>query len=1075
MAHAQLSLVLRHIRKLAGDGKASDRQLLHQFATRHEEAAFEMLIERHGPAILGVCRRVLRREQDAEDVFQATFLTLARKASSIRKPDSLGCWLYGVASRLAFKVRAAAAKRRMTESIRQPEAPTAGQELCTALDEELARLAWRYQAPIVLCYLEGKSRDEAARQLGWSLGTLKRRLNQGREILRERLTRRGLTLSAVLTAAGISQETVPAALVISTARAAMTFAASSAAGVAAQLAEGLLKGMFLGKLKIGAVLILTTGLVGVGAGLIADRVQPDGPEPASGIAKPETARVLAEAVADPVPMVQGPGPVEVTSDPLPARAVLRLGTERFRHGHSITSLAFADGKRIVATDASATYIWDAATGRQLRRIGGDFETGWRSASLSADGQRLATREYRRNTLHVWNLNSGELIQQFGLDGFALLSPDGNLVASRDKGIIHLRDIGTGKELRSWLADAKGVHQFAFSPSGTVLVTGGQDKVIHVWGVATGKELRILRGHTDEVGNVVFSPDGKILTSVGCTVQESKQSNGITRVWHADNKVHVWDFESGKEIRQLIVPRGDENSKQGEYANGIIGMAFTHDGQTLATVVFPPTDKAFRTWDMTTGKELRGFGPPLSSCWLAFSPDGKILATAGSNSIRLWDPRSGQERELTKGHQGPIRGLAVSPNGRLVASASEDGTVHLWEAVTGKQMRCFTGPGEAYAVTFSPDGRTVASSANDKTVRVWDIATGEVIRQLQGDQDRSSSPLFTPDGKTLACSSSEGVLSLWNIATGERVREWRGVAGRLAFSPDGKMLYSCADKKVRVWDTATGKEIRQFVAGHADRIYPVAFAPNGKWVACWGQEELILVYDLATGEEIQRLEAPGAPSCLAFSPDSRTLACGESSGRSIVLLETASNRTRHRFAGHGGRINALVFWPDGKLLASGSQDTTALVWDLLGIGRLPRQEAHLSADALGACWANLASLDASTAYDAIGKLVSAPRESASFLAQHLSAVPYDPAEDFLRQTLERRPSAEVRHRASGLLAKVEGRNGGSGWLQRLRAIETLEAIATPEAREVLQKFASGAQDARLTQEAKASLERLAKRP
>src|SRR5438552_17918293 len=159
MANAQLSLVLRHIRKLAGAGKATDRQLLHRFATQHEEAAFELLVERHGPAVLGVCRRVLRHEHDAEDVFQATFLTLARRASSIRKPESLGCWLYGVASRLAFQVRASAAKRKTVSIVREPVQPSAGQELCAVLDEELNRLAFRYQAPIVLCYLEGKTRD----------------------------------------------------------------------------------------------------------------------------------------------------------------------------------------------------------------------------------------------------------------------------------------------------------------------------------------------------------------------------------------------------------------------------------------------------------------------------------------------------------------------------------------------------------------------------------------------------------------------------------------------------------------------------------------------------------------------------------------------------------------------------------------------------------------------------------------------------------------------------------------------------------------------------------------------------
>src|SRR5262249_19035622 len=159
-----------------------------RFATQHEEAAFELLVRRHGPAVFGACRRILRHEHDAEDVFQATFLALARKASSIRKPEALGCWLYGVASHLAFKVKA---KRRAVSLLREPIAPPTGPELCAALDEEVTRLAWRYQAPIVLCYLEGRTREEAARQLGWSLGTLKLRLSQGRAILRDRLTRRG--------------------------------------------------------------------------------------------------------------------------------------------------------------------------------------------------------------------------------------------------------------------------------------------------------------------------------------------------------------------------------------------------------------------------------------------------------------------------------------------------------------------------------------------------------------------------------------------------------------------------------------------------------------------------------------------------------------------------------------------------------------------------------------------------------------------------------------------------------------------------------------------------------------------
>ena len=279
MAPTPLSLVLWHIRKLAGDDNATDRQLLHRFAAQHEEAAFEMLVERHGPAVLGLCRRILHHEQDAEDVFQATFLALARRASSIRRPDSLGCWLYGVASHLAFKVRASAARRYKAELARHPGEPSAGQELCAALDEELSRLAKRYQAPIVLCYLEGKTRAEAARQLSCSLGTLKLRLSQGREILRQRLTRRGLTLSAVLAAVGFSQNVtaaVPAALLITTAKAAVHCAAGSAAAevsaTVVALTEGVLKSIILSKLKIAALLVLTASLVGMGAGLMAHQV-----------------------------------------------------------------------------------------------------------------------------------------------------------------------------------------------------------------------------------------------------------------------------------------------------------------------------------------------------------------------------------------------------------------------------------------------------------------------------------------------------------------------------------------------------------------------------------------------------------------------------------------------------------------------------------------------------------------------------------------------------------------------------------------------------------------------------------
>jgi RNA polymerase sigma factor (sigma-70 family) len=231
MANAPARLVLRHVRNILAAHEAeqlSDRELLRRFADGREEAAFAALVRRHGPMVLGVCQRVLHDTADAEDAFQATFLILARKAKSGGWCESVGPWLYRVAHGMALRVRIAGQRRRQHESraaARSAEDPLAaitGRELAECLDAELQRLPERLRAPLVLCCLEGQTRDEAARQLGWSLATLKRRLEQGRERLRQRLHRRGFELPTVvggaLVASGVA---VPAALARATLKAAM--------------------------------------------------------------------------------------------------------------------------------------------------------------------------------------------------------------------------------------------------------------------------------------------------------------------------------------------------------------------------------------------------------------------------------------------------------------------------------------------------------------------------------------------------------------------------------------------------------------------------------------------------------------------------------------------------------------------------------------------------------------------------------------------------------------------------------------------------------------------------------------
>jgi RNA polymerase sigma factor (sigma-70 family) len=300
MTRVQTNVVLRHIRGLAAAENATrlpDRQLLERFASAHEEAAFAALVRRHGPLVLGVCRRVLHNPHDAEDAFQATFLALARQAASAGRRASLGTWLYQVAYHVALRARKQTAVRRRREDQALPREQTdplaevTGRELLAVLDEELHRLPERLREPLVLCYLEGKTRDEAARELGWSLGTLKRRLKGGKEDLRNRLARRGLTLPAALLAAAAACSAVPAALAAATAKAAVGNAAAIPAHVAA-LVCGSLRAASAGKLKAAGAALLAVALVG--AGLFGYGAAADATRSLGGAARPSEAPARKE-------------------------------------------------------------------------------------------------------------------------------------------------------------------------------------------------------------------------------------------------------------------------------------------------------------------------------------------------------------------------------------------------------------------------------------------------------------------------------------------------------------------------------------------------------------------------------------------------------------------------------------------------------------------------------------------------------------------------------------------------------------------------------------------------------------
>jgi RNA polymerase sigma factor (sigma-70 family) len=273
--------VIRHVRRIAflhERARMTDGELLDRFLTQRDEVAFEALMRRHGPMILGVCRRVLTNPDDAEDAFQATFLVLVRKAASIKNRELVGNWLYGAAYRAALEAKAARrrSRERQVNPMPEPVAPTAEiwEDLRPLLDHELSRLPDKYRVPVVLCDLEGRTRREVARHLGIPEGTLSGRLTTARRRLAQRLSRQGVTLSGAGLAVVLSKSTasagVPVSLAVSTVKAVTAVAAGQAAvaGIVsakvAALTEGVVKAMLLTKLKSMTIVLLAAALFGGG-------------------------------------------------------------------------------------------------------------------------------------------------------------------------------------------------------------------------------------------------------------------------------------------------------------------------------------------------------------------------------------------------------------------------------------------------------------------------------------------------------------------------------------------------------------------------------------------------------------------------------------------------------------------------------------------------------------------------------------------------------------------------------------------------------------------------------------------
>jgi WD40 repeat protein len=731
-------------------------------------------------------------------------------------------------------------------------------------------------------------------------------------------------------------------------------------------------------------------------------------------------------------------------------------------GKDIGEIAFSpDGKTLAAADSyregmkqdTAIHVWDVATGKERRQLTGRWQGVYRLA-FSPDGATLAWFDNDSRVL-IWDLGTGKLRGQAETDrelfrAVLTFSPDGKRLFWCSAGAICEWNVVAGKEARRLGESLDGIDQLLISPDGKRLVSRGA--VLSVWDLTSGKELGPAGGHRGAVQAAQFSPDGRVLISLDQT-----RSLGL---WEVATGRPVAPSLSGREVR-------------------CVAMSLAPDRRGL-TALGP--DATVRTWDLSTGRLAH-----------EFSAGGEATARAWGKAFEF-DAYAGRDPDYA----------VISPDGRLLAVNGEGQSVQLWDTTTGKQQGRLEHPAPFQRMTFSPGGRYLARQDDKQDIRLWDRTTGKDRPERQSEVD-SAGCRFSTDDRYMAWQNGSEI-HLRDLATGKKAARLEGRLGfpdQVAFLRGSQVFaYWGKDDKLALWNVSKGMPIRTVVA-RAPSGREVSFipTPDGGALAYFPVEVYRPVYSLCdalTGREI--CQTRGWRDQFAVSPDGRILA---QAGSGIVFRELATSAVVGEVdKAHRGRVKSLAFSPDGRTLASTGWDSTVLVWDYAAAVGLGGPARPLTATELESAWSDLAGKDAARAYKAIGALAGAGDKSVLFLRERLRPTSakdqettrrliadldsddFDArekatrdlgkvgweAEPILLNALMANPSAEACVRIERILSGPPASQWPSDGLRKSRAVCALERIGTPAARQFLEQLATGAPEARLTQEAKASLGR-----